>query len=371
MKSLRKKYRRYRGYESLLVWSVLGLVLLGIVMVFSSSSVVASRKFGDPYYFFKKHLIFVILGSLTMVVVWNLPIKRFLNSRWTYLLLATSFVMLLITLSPLGHKVGGAKRWINLGFLSFQPLEFAKISLVFYLSYFFSNKEEIVKSYIGFVVPFLVTSVLALPLAFQPDFGGFMFLFMIFFLLAFAGGVNLFYLFSLIFPVGALVIFLIYYAPYRLHRLMSYICSLKGIDHLSYQIKQSIYALGCGGLFGVGLGESKQKLFYLPESFTDFVMSILGEEMGFLGLSFVFLCLGIIMFVVFFNVIQKEELWDKLVILGAGSILIVGALLHIAVVLGAVPPKGTPMPFISYGGSNLLAMFCCVGIILSTIKSEG
>ncbi len=371
MRVLRKRYRRYKGYENLLIWSVLGLVFLGIIMVFSSSSIVAFRKFGDPYYFFKKHLIFVILGSLTTAVIWKLPIKKLLNSKWTYLLLATSFVLLLLTLTPLGPKIGGAKRWIKLGFFSFQPLEIAKISLVFYLSYFFSNKQDIVKSYIGFVVPFLITSVLALPLVFQPDFGGFVFLFMIFFLMAFAGGINLFYLFSLIFPLGALAIFLIYCAPYRWHRLMSYVYSLKGIDHLSYQIKQSIYALGCGGLFGVGLGESKQKLFYLPESFTDFVMSILGEEMGFLGLSFVFLCLGIIMFVVFFNVIQKEDLWDKLVILGAGSILIIGALLHIGVVLGAVPPKGTPMPFISYGGSNLLAMFCCVGIILNVIRSEG
>ncbi len=369
MIAIKKSYRRYRAYEHLLLLAVVGLVLLGIVMVFSSSFVVAYRKFGDPYYFFKRHLLFVAMGSFLCGFLWTLPsLKEFLNSKVVYLFLLFVFLLLITTLTPLGYVSGGASRWIRIGPFSIQPLEFAKIALVFYLAYFYTSKGDLIKSIWGFLIPFLITSFLAMPLVFQPDFGGFLILFMIFFAMAFVGGIRLRYIFYscvLLFGAGA---FLVFSAPYRYNRLISYISSLKGIDHLSYQIKQSIYALGCGGFWGVGLGESKQKLFYLPEAFTDFVLSILGEELGFLGVSFVFICIGLIMFVVFTNVIQREDVWDKLVVLGLGMIIVIGALLHIAVVLGAVPPKGTPMPFISYGGSNLLAMFMCVGFILNTIK---
>ncbi len=350
--------------------AVIGLVLLGIIMVFSSSSVVAYRDYGDPYFFFKRHIFFVCAGSVVLLALWKLPLKDGLNSKWVYLLLIVVFLFLLATLTPLGHKAGGAKRWLKLGPISIQPLEFTKVILVLYLAYFFSNKRHIVDTSLwGFIIPLLITSVLSLPLLFQPDFGGFLFLFLIFIALSFIGGVRLTYLSSFVFLLGTVASILLYLAPYRWNRFLAYIHSLKGMN-FHYQIKQSIYALGSGGFWGVGLGESKQKLFYLPQASTDFVMSILGEEMGFVGMSFVFICLGIIVLVTFINAIQRENLWDRLVIVGMGMILILGAFLHIAVVLGAVPPKGTPMPFISYGGSNLLVMFICVGFLLNAISNE-
>lgn len=342
---------------------VIVLMALGLMMVLSASGIMAERYFEDKYFFIRKQLIFALIGFLVMWVTYKIPLQFFYKGVYVWLVLAVLFLGL--TLSPLGIEAGGARRWLQAGPFSFQPLELAKIALVFYLAYFFSHKQELVKTFsVGFLPPVFVTFILACLLLLQPDFGGAVYLTMLLFLISLVGGTRFIYLFSSLVLTTGSAILLVIHSPYRFKRWFAFLDPFKDAQESGYQLVQSLYALGSGQIWGVGLGASKQKLYFLPDAHNDFILAVLGEELGFAGISLIFFCLAIFLWRSMRIALLQTEIQDRFTAFGLTLVVILGAWLNSAVVLGAVPPKGTPMPFLSYGGTHLVVMLFCTGVLL-------
>jgi len=348
-----------------LLGAALALAGLGLVMVLSASGIMAEQVMNNKYYFFKKQCIFALAGLAIMAFSARAP-KKILYGP-VYLWLGLIIILLVMTLTPpFSVKAGGARRWLSIGPLTIQPMELAKVALVFYLAYFFSRKQDLIKSFsVGFIPPVMVTGFLGLILLMQPDFGGAVFLGMLFFLMSLVGGTRISYLVvSISFGLGAAIL-LVAQSPYRLKRWLTFLDPFKDPQNTGYQLVQSFYAFGSGGIGGAGFGAGKQKLFYLPEAHNDFIMAVLGEELGFVGVSFVMILIGVILWRSFKIALEQEDLRDRFTAYGMTMVLGLGFLLNLAVVMGCVPPKGVAMPFMSYGGSNLVAGFLCVGVLLN------
>lgn len=356
--------------DYLLLLAVLLLAGIGLIMVLSASGIMAEQSYADKYYFFKKQLVFFALGLGGMFLCARLPRIIFYDLTYVWLILA--LILLGVTaFTPLGIKAGGAKRWLSLGFASLQPLEFAKLALVLYLAYFFSRKQELVKTFsVGFLPPFLATIALAVMLMAQPDFGGAVFLVGILFFMCVVGGTRLVYLLLAFGLAGWAGWLLIAQSAYRLKRWTAFLDPFKVARNEGYQLVQSFYAFGSGKLTGVGLGGGTQKLFYLPEAHNDFIMAVVGEELGFIGMAVIFALIGLIIYRCLRIAYLQEDLQDRFTAFGLTLLLALGFFLNLAVVLGTVPPKGVPMPFVSYGGSHLLVSFLTVGILLNIGRKE-
>lgn len=349
-------------------WLFLGLALallcIGLTMVLSSSGVAAMRLHGDPYYFFRRQLVFSALGLLCLFAAYKFP--RVKLEKMQYLLLFGCIGLLVLVYSPLGVSVNGARRWINLGFIRLQPMEFVKIALVIYLAFFLSSKQHIIKTFSrGIIPPFLITGLLCLLLLAQPDFGGATVLTALLFFMCLVGGTRLLYLaFSAILAGGAATL-LVIMEPYRFKRLTSFMDPFADPQGAGYQLVQSFYAMGSGGLTGTGLGAGRQKLFYLPEAHTDFIVAVLGEETGFIGITLVFILMALLIWRGLRIALAQPDLRGRLTAFGLTLVLALPMLLNMAVVSGTVPSKGVPMPFFSYGGTSLLSSLICVGILLN------
>ncbi len=353
------------GFDCLLLAAVLGLCALGLIMVLSSSAVMAEKFWSDKYYFFQRQAIFTLLGLLVMFLFMYFPVRFLVRLKYVWLFAVISLLVLTIV-SPWQVEAGGATRWLKLGPLGIQPLEAAKVGLVIYLAYFFANKQHLVKTFsVGFLPPTAITALMCGLLLMQPDFGGAVFLATLLFLMSLIGGARLMYLF----PAALLAVStgwaMIVNSPYRFQRWFVFLDPFKDPSDSGYQLVQSLYGLGAGGIWGRGLGEGRQKLFFLPEAHNDFILAVLGEELGFIGMSLVFLLLGMWMWRALKISLDQEDLEKRFLGFGMALVVIVAALLNIAVVLGTVPPKGVAMPFISYGGSSLLVSFFCAGVLLN------
>ncbi len=343
---------------------------LGVILVLSASGVMAERMVHNKYFFFKKQALFLGLGICLMFFIAWLPRKILYGPVYLWLILV--LVLLGMTLfPPFSVKAGGARRWINLGLMVVQPLELAKVALVFYLAYFYSSKQALVKSFsVGFIPPVVVTGLLGVVLLVQPDFGGAVFLGLLFFMMSLVGGTRFIYLFiSGLFGAAAAAL-LVINSPYRFKRLFAFLDPFQDPQGTGYQLVQSFYAFGSGQITGVGFGSGKQKLFYLPEAHTDFIMAVAGEELGFIGISVILALIGVLMWRSFRVALAQDDLRDRFTAYGMALVLGIGFLLNLAVVMGCVPPKGVAMPFMSYGGSNLLAGFLCVGILLNLSRRK-
>ncbi len=299
-----------------------------------------------------------------------MQIPRRLLYGLTYIWVAIAVVLLGLCITPLGVNVNGASRWINLGPVNLQPLEYAKVALVLYLAYFFAKKQEMVKSFsVGVLPPFIVTGFLCGLLLLQPDFGGAVVLSMLLFFMCAVGGTRFIYLLgSGVVGAGAGWM-LISSSPYRLKRWTAFLDPFASAQNEGYQLVQSLYAFGSGRIFGTGIGAGKQKLFFLPEAHNDFIMAVVGEELGFVGMSLFFIAIGFFLYRAFRVALNQEDLQDRFTGFGITCIIALGMILNLAVVLGTVPPKGVAMPFISYGGSSLTVSFICAGILLNLSRS--
>jgi len=340
------------------------IIAIGLVMVLSSSGIVAERINHDKYYFFKRQLLFAMLGGIALWTAALMP--RELLYKLQYPSLIFAFVLLLVTLTPLVPTINGAKRWIIIGALSIQPMEIVKIALVMYLAYFMSAKQSLIKTFTrGVIPPFLVTAMLCFLLLKQPDFGSAVVLAALLFFMSIAGGTRFIYLVIGIIASSAAAFALAISSPYRFRRLTAFLDPFKDAQDTGYQLVQSLYAMGSGGFWGVGFGASQQKMFYLPEAHTDFIMAVLGEETGFVGITVVMLLFAAFMWRCYLIVINQSNLRDRLAAFGISLIIAIGVVINLSVIMGVAPPKGAPMPFISYGGSNLLATMLCVGLLLN------
>lgn len=343
---------------------MLTILAIGLVMVLSASGIVAEQVNGDKYYFFKRQLAFAALGGLALWAAALLP--RHWLYRLQYPALFFSLLLLLITLSPFAPAINGAKRWIPVGPISVQPMEFVKIALALYLAYFMSAKQDLIKTFSrGVIPPFAVTGLFCFLLLLQPDFGSAVVLAGILFFMCVAGGTRFVYLFFSLALACAGAMALAIASPYRLRRLLAFLDPFQDAHNTGYQLVQSLLAIGSGSFFGVGVGASKQKMFYLPEAHNDFIMAVLAEELGFVGVTVVMLLFALLFWRCYRIIMGQHNLRDRFTAFGLTTILVMGAVMNLAVVMGVAPPKGVPMPLMSYGGSNLLATMLCVGLLLN------
>ena len=347
--------------DHILTLLVVMLLCLGLTMVLSAGGVMPGLS--DKYYFFKRQLIFAGAGGLLCVLGAYLP-RRILYAL-PYPMLLLALVLLTATLL-FGREINGATRWLSIGFFSVQPLELAKLALVMYLAYFLATKQHMVGSFRnGIIPPFAVTGVLSLLLLLQPDFGGPVSLALILFFMCLVGGTKLIYLLLSAVLCGGMACLLVLYSPYRYQRVVSFLDPFQDPQNSGYQLVQSFLAMGSGGVFGVGLGASKQKLSFLPEMHTDFIVSIMGEELGFVGMTLLFILVGMLVWRGLLIAYRQEDLRDRLLAFGVVLIVALGAMLNLAVIMGVVPTKGVAMPFLSYGGSSLVCTLAAMGLLLN------
>ncbi len=348
------------------------LSCVGLIMVYSSSSAYARDRFGSSYHFFYRQLLWLFVGGAGLIFTYNLPYKKWKSASKPLIII--SILLLLLTISPFGRQAGGAKRWIGFRGFLIQPSEIAKLFFVIYIADFLSRKKVKVKSFWqGLFPPLFILSVFVMILLVQPDFGTAALIAILTFILFFVGGGNLVYLLSLFFFSLPLAYYLVFSVGYRRERVMTILNPYKDPQGAGYQLIQSIIAVGSGRIFGKGLGESKQKLFFLPSSHNDFIFSIIAEELGFIGATVIIL-LFVIFVVLGFRIVlkAKEAKDDFAVLLALGIILLISiqSFIHIGVSTGILPTKGLCLPFVSYGGSSLVVNLTSIGILLNIGRSR-
>lgn len=340
------------------------LLALGATMVLSTSYLYAQERFADGTYFFRKQLLAMFVGVMGLGVCSLVPPQWY--RRFAYPLLALAFILLVVVLIPgLGVMRSGARRWILLFGFAFQPSELAKLAIVFYLAHSMAKKEELMRSFSFGVLPhLLVTGVFAGLLLLEPDFGTALILTMLLYFMLFLGGARVHHLVATAALALPLLVYLLTSAEYRLRRLLSFLDPASDPAGSGYHMTQSLIAFGSGQLWGRGLGESRQKLFYLPEAHTDFVFSVIGEETGLLGALMVLALFAVILLRGFRLTGRIEEPFEQYLAFGLTTLIGLQALIHMAVVMGLMPTKGLVLPFISYGGSAMVINLMQAGILL-------
>lgn len=350
--------------DFILFISALTLLGIGLIMVFSSSAVTASVNHGDPYYFFKKQLLWAFISIIAMVVVMKINLSKLRDLAVPLMILA--IVLLVMVITPLGEEVKGSSRSFDLGFMRFSPSEFAKVALVLFLAKAMEIKLSRIASFVAGVLPFLLMTLLICGLIMiQPDLGTAFTIAATVFLMLLAAGARWSHLGVIMMSGLAAVTGAIAMAPYRLERVVAFLNPWKYASDEGFQTIQSLYALGSGGLFGMGLGRSRQKFFYLPEQHTDFIFAILGEELGFIGCSVVVALFLLFAWRGYKIAINAPDNFTRLLAAGLTTIIVFQALVNIAVVSGALPVTGITLPFISYGGTSLLFTMIMVGLLLN------
>ncbi len=358
------------NYDAKLLFPVLFLVGAGIVMVYSASSALALEKYGTGYYFLKKQAVFSLMGMLALVACSHFPYQFYRHLAYPLLIMALIFLAA-VRFTGFGHLAGGATRWIRFGRFGFQPSEFARFALIIYLAYSLSKKKDMVKNfYIGFLPHVLVFGLLAGLIIAQPDFGSVAILGVITWIMIFAGGGRIIHLSSSFIAIAPLAVFLVLKAPYRAGRLMSFLDPWRYSTRESYQVVHSMMAFGTGGIWGTGIGTSYQKLFYLPEPHTDFIFSVIGEEVGLVG---VLIILGLYVMIFLRGIqiaINCNDRFGALVATGLTTALGLQVCVNMGVTLDLLPTKGLTLPFLSYGGTSLLMNMASIGILMNISSRE-
>ena len=350
-----------RGLDSLFLACVTSLIIIGLVMVTSSTVDFAAAKFSNPLFFFKKQLIFIILGILILYIITHIK-TDFYYDYGQYFLLSSLIISLLVHIPGLGVTINGATRWIDLGFFTLQVSEVSRLFFFIWLSGYVT-RNDFNKDYLKI---FLFLSILMFTIVLQRDFGSMILLFVAFIIFSFLSHVKLMHLLKIIFFAIIPILLLIIMYPYRIQRLLAFINPWNDPQGSGYQIIASQIALSSGGYFGQGLGSSMQKLFYLPEQYNDFILAIIGEELGFIFLIFILLLYVIIFWriFIFYNITCNISRFSSNLILGIILLMLIQTVIHVLVNIGLFPTKGMGLPFISYGGTNLLLMFTYIGILI-------
>ncbi len=367
--------KTYR-YDKVLLFSVLALTVMGVIMVYSSTALMSLSQGkrlitaqGDYQFFFLKRHIMTLAISVTAMLIFYRLTPRHMKAIAIPLLVIAVLMLLAVFIPGVGLKINGARRWLKLWPSTFQPSEFAKFAMVFFLAKYLAETEDAREKFKTFIIPIAVMGVIQLILLRQPDFGSAFTLGVITVSVLFIAGTPVRYL--LLFVVAAVpVLVALLMEPYRLKRLLIFIDPWKDPYGSGFQLVQSFIALGSGGLKGVGLGAGRQKLSFLPEINTDFIFSLIGEELGLIGVSLVLLFFALF-FVRGIRIAGRARSpFSFYLSMGLVLMITLQALINVAVVTGLVPTKGLPLPFISYGGSALLVSYMSVGILLRLSKAE-
>ncbi len=362
--TMKMMLKKLEEFDLVIMLMAIALTSFGVVMVYSASNIMAAKRFNDGFYFLKRQGLFAIVGFAIMLTVMQID-YRFWKKMAVPALLVCLVLLVMVLIPGIGGRAGGSSRWIKLPGFNLQPSEMAKLALIMYMAYSLDKKQDKVKSLgSGFIPYMIVLMVLITCLVLQPDLGGALTLAAVAMTMLFAAGTRLTYIISMILLAMPLLAYKLS-RGYHKNRIDAFLNPWSDPEGKGFQIIQSWLALGTGGVFGQGLGEGKQKLFYLPEAHTDFILAVIGEELGFLGVAII---IGM-----FFLLVQRAmrisvaapDTFGRFLALGIAVLFGIEATVNMGVVTGLLPTKGLALPFISYGGSSLLISLFAVGILLN------
>jgi cell division protein FtsW len=361
-------------YDTTILLLAVALTCFGIVMVYSSSSIMAVKRYSDGFYFLKKQGLFALGGFLLMALAMRIDYHR-LRPLAVPALLGCLVLLAVVLIPGVGNSAGGASRWLRVAGFTFQPSELAKLALILYMAHSLAKKQDKIRSFkLGFIPYMLVLSVLLVLLLLQPDMGSALTMAGVAGIMLLAAGIRLSHVLSVVILALPFLYYGVMDVDYRRRRILAFLNPWEDPSNSGFQIIQSWIAFGTGGIFGNGLGEGKQKLFYLPAAHTDFVFSVVGEELGFAGVLIVAAMLLILVLRGLRTALVAPDDFGRYLAFGLTVLLGMQAFINLAVVLGMLPTKGLALPFISYGGTSLLCTLLAVGILLnisSQCREEG
>ncbi len=361
-----------RKYDITLFLTTVMLIALGLIMVYSTSAMSSIVKYGVSYHFIMRQIIYVVVSVFFIGFLMRND-YHVLKSFYGIILFLIIVAMFLVFVPHIGLSAGGSRRWLNFRAFSIEPSEFLKIVFIIYLANFLERKKDILDNNrysLIFISPLIFMGFLDILLLKEPDFGTVSILFLITIIMLFSGGVSLLYLILTVILGGIGSYFLIFTVTYRTDRILAFLHPFHDKTGIGFQIVQSMYAFARGGIYGVGLGNGKEKLFFLPTPYSDFIFSTVGEELGFVGVALFITLYMILAYRGLKIAINAPDLFGTYLAYGITSIIALSAFINIGVVLGSLPTKGLALPFISYGGSSMLASCIAIGILLN-ISSQG
>ena len=366
-----EQFRPVLRYDPALLGAVLLLVMFGVVMVYSASAVYAGARLGDPLWFLKRQAAGALIGLAALLMTMKVGYRR-LEALAVPLVLVSLALLVCVHLPGLGHSAGGATRWLRLGSMTFQPSELGKISLVLWLARSLARKQERMRFFsVGFLPHLVMLAVFGGLLMLEPDFGTTVVLCVVTFALLFVAGTRVTHLFAVIGAAAPVAGLLVWKSPYRIQRVLTFLDPWKDPRGHGYQTVESLLGFGAGGSFGVGLGESHQKLFFLPAAHTDFILSIVGEELGFAGVATVVLLFAFVFWRGIRAAYASSDGFGCWLAFGLTLLLGVEALVNAGMALALLPTKGMALPFLSYGMSSVIASCTAAGILLSVSGGPG
>ncbi|MDI6785540.1 MAG: putative lipid II flippase FtsW [bacterium] len=346
------------------------LMAIGITMVYSASAILANEWVKDSYYFLKKQLLGASIGIILALLMGSINYKALQKIVKPVVIVCMLFLAL--TLIPeLSKEAGGARRWFKVGFLVFSPLEFIKVAAIIFIADYLARKEDLIKNFEKGLFPILIVlGILFVIILIQRSLGTVIIIGAVAFSMLIIGGARIGHILGTILLILPFAYSLIYNVDYRKRRILAFLNPWDDPSDKGYHIIQSFLALGSGGLFGKGLGESKQKLFYLPAPHTDFIFSVIGEEVGCIGTTFIIILFIIFAWIGFKIAASASDLFGRYLAFGITTMISSQALLNIGVVTGVVPTTGVPLPFISFGNSSLISVMMGVGMLISVSKKN-
>ncbi len=359
--------KKPKSVDLTLLLCVVILVFLGVMMVFSSSYYYAMEHNGDKFFYLKRELFFAGLGSIGMIVTMNIPYTFY--RRFSWILMGGSVFLLALLFTPLGREVNGATRWLDLGPATLMPSEVAKFAVIIFVADQLDKRRHLIHRFKEGLAPFLALIVLLAGLIIkQPNLSTAITISAVIMAMVFVAGARLKHLVSLL-SGGVLAIALaIFTSDYRMKRFLTFLDPFKDTKGDGYQVVQSLYALGTGGMFGVGLGKSTLNKLYIPEPQNDFIFATVGEELGWLGCIFIMLIFLTLVYRGVKIALNARDLFGSLVATGITALVGIQVMINIAVATSSMPVTGLPLPFISYGGNFLFLLLCLMGILLNISK---
>ena len=354
-------------FDSVIFYTTMTLVFIGIIMVFSASFVQSSFKHNDSYYFLKRNAIYATLGFISMMVISNIDYKFWKKNAKAIGIV--SVILLLLVLTPLGIKANGARRWLGFGAFTIQPSEIAKFATIIITAKLIEKRYDNMKSLTKGVLPLLIIpSLFFILIMLQPNMSTAGTIILVTFVMIFVAGLNMKFVIAMFGSGIGLFLLLALTSEYRLKRILSFLDPFQDPLGNGYQVIQGLYALGSGGLFGMGLGKSQQKWFYIPEPQNDFIFAIIGEELGLIGCTVVIMLFVILVYRCVRIALNCTDIFTCMVVIGIGAQIGIQAALNIAVATSSMPVTGVALPFISYGGTSLMIFMSAVGIVLNISK---
>lgn len=353
--------------DLLLVVAVIFLALFGVLFIYSASNYSAQKSYGDAFYFVKKQAIGVALGIVAMIFTCNFDYRKL--KKITLLVTIVSFVGLILVFVPgIGVENYGAKRWIGFGGVTLQPSEIAKFSLILFIATYVSNNPQKIKKFLGVLPVLIYGGLTCVMIIIEPNMSITVCVAMLMLVMLFVAGMKVKHFIFIFLPLIVGAIALIFAEPYRLDRLAAFLDPWSSPKGEGYQLLQSLYALGSGGWFGVGLFNSRQKYAFLPFAESDFILSVIGEEIGFIGLVLFFILLGFIVFSGLKIASRAKDLFGFMLAVGITLIFGIQTVVNALVVTGSIPPTGLPLPLVSSGNTAIIIFMAEMGVLFNISK---